>query len=251
MGTEPTAYPPEFFESIRSGSDSSAAVVVPLLFELLGPIGSVVDVGCGSGLWLQRCQVEGATDILGMDGPWVDVSSLAVPLSSFRVTELRDPPPAARSFDLVISLEVAEHLPPTSADRFVRFLTSLGHAVAFSAAIPGQGGQDHLNEQWPTYWAERFEAQGFVGFDVVRPAIWTDDRVEPWYRQNLIVFVDRTKVDRYPKLSQAGREILALVHPEIFHAHLRTTKEVLMQPLTVMRGHLRPRRRLRAMRKKS
>lgn len=81
------------------------------------------------------------SDIPGMDGARADVSSLAIPPSSFEVADLTDPPLRSGSFDLVISLEVAEHLPSASADRFVRFLTSLGPAIAFSAATVGQGLQ--------------------------------------------------------------------------------------------------------------
>jgi 2-polyprenyl-3-methyl-5-hydroxy-6-metoxy-1,4-benzoquinol methylase len=57
-----------------------------------------------------------------------------------------------KEFDLVVSLEVAEHLPASAADQFVNTLVKHGKKILFSAAIPGQGGQDHLNEQWPDYW---------------------------------------------------------------------------------------------------
>src|SRR5579862_3100091 len=58
-----------------------------------------------------------------------------------------------RSFDLAMSFEVAEHLPPDAAKGFVDSLTRLAPLVLFSAAIPFQGGVGHINEQWPEYWA--------------------------------------------------------------------------------------------------
>ena len=45
--------------------------------------------------------------------------------------------------------------------QLVATITKHGDAVLFSAAIPGQGGQDHLNEQWPEYWQKKFEVNGY------------------------------------------------------------------------------------------
>ena len=110
-------------------------------------------------------------------------------------------------------LEVAEHLPPDSADALVESLTRLAPFVLFSAAIPLQGGWHHINEQWPEYWAEKFLARGFVAVDCFRPRIWTDDRVQRYYRQNLLLLVRKDHISKEtmggvepaPPLDHVGR----------------------------------------------
>ena len=94
-----------------------------------------------------------------------------------------------REFDLVPSLEVAEHLPKPCAEEFVDSLTRLGSSILFSAAIPLQGGKHHLNEQWPAYWARYFQERGYVAIDCIRDKIWQDDNVEFWYARNILIFV--------------------------------------------------------------
>ena len=83
----------------------------------------------------------------GLDGPFVNRNELLIPNERFSVAELTGPISLGRQFDLVQSLEVAEHLPKTSAERFVQTLVTHGTRVLFSAAIPGQGGENHINEQ--------------------------------------------------------------------------------------------------------
>jgi hypothetical protein len=93
------------------------------------------------------------------------------------------------TFDIALSLEVAEHLPDQRAQRFVHDLCRLAPIVIFSAAIPGQGGTGHVNEQWPDYWYHLFEAEGFVVDSGFRYTIWDDDRIENWYRQNILICI--------------------------------------------------------------
>jgi hypothetical protein len=88
----------------------------------------------------------------------------------------------------VLSLEVAEHLPPSAGPSFVATLCGLGDVVLFSAAIPHQGGTNHINEAWPGYWNGLFREQGFECFDVVRSAFWMRLEVEWWYAQNALIF---------------------------------------------------------------
>ena len=114
--------------------------------------------------------------------------------SRFRKTvslagDLAQPLQIDRRFDLALSLEVAEHLPPECGSEFVQTLTDLSSVILFSAAIPFQGGTDHLNEQWPEYWADRFDARGYVPIDCIRRRIWRNEDVEWWYAQNLMFFV--------------------------------------------------------------
>jgi SAM-dependent methyltransferase len=186
----PTPYTGHFYDRHREGSSSSARVVVPLLREWVSPR-SVVDVGCGVGGWLRAWRDAGVEDVLGLDGADVLSSGveLAVPRERFVPTDLARPLPVGRTFDLAMSLEVAEHLAPESAAGFVASLADLAPVILFSAAIPFQGGTGHRNEQWPAWWARRFATHGYRCYDVVRPAVWSDERVEPWYAQNTVLYV--------------------------------------------------------------
>src|SRR5262245_46446109 len=134
-----TAYTTRFFESMQGGSQKSAQVVVPMLVDLLNPE-SVVDIGCGSGAWLSVFQEYGL-DILGVDEQYVlDLASLQIQPDCFQSADLSKPLNLGKAFDLVISLEVAEHIDAESADRFIDNLVSCGSIIFFSAAIPLQGG---------------------------------------------------------------------------------------------------------------
>jgi hypothetical protein len=126
-----------------------------------------------------------------------------------------------KSFDLSVCLEVAEHVPDASADTLVRSLTAAAPVVLFSAAIPLQGGSHHINEQWPSYWAQKFAAEGYVPVDAIRRHVWDDERVSFFYAQNILLFVKKSRLAEYPKLEEevmAGHgRALSLVHPFIYN----------------------------------
>jgi SAM-dependent methyltransferase len=216
-------YDRPFFEAMREGSERSARTVAPGVAELLRPR-SVVDVGCGTGGWLAAFGALGVDDVLGVDGPWVDAAALKIPRERFRVADLRAGFATDRRFDLALSLEVAEHLPPEAADGFVDSLVDLAPAVLFSAAVPGQGGVQHLNEQWQDAWAACFARHGYSPVDVVRPVHWDDPAVDWWYLQNALLYVDGALTGR-PELAAAGERAarlpLRLVHPRCFEHALR------------------------------
>lgn len=177
------AYDQLFYDTIRAGCKSSADVVVPLVLKRLGTINTVVDVGCGEGWWAAAFAHRGGCDVLGVDGAYVQSSPLG---ERFIARDLTQPLNLApRRFDLAVSLEVAEHLPESRAAGFVADLCALAPVVLFSAAIPHQSGAGHINCQWPTYWADLFYRHGYDFDGSIRFDIWDDERIEPWYRQNL------------------------------------------------------------------
>jgi SAM-dependent methyltransferase len=182
----PTLYSPEFYENFAEGAASSAAVVVPLLDELIAPR-SVLDVGCGAGIWLAEWQRRG-TAIAGIDGAYAR-DSLVIPDDIFTAADLTTPGwTLEHRFDLVMCLEVAEHLPKRAAKQFIEGLCAHSDIIAFSAAVPNQGGIGHLNERWPSWWTRIFAALGYHPYDLIRERIWWNQQVEWWYRQNLIIF---------------------------------------------------------------
>src|SRR5262249_29915915 len=139
VATVGDVYDEGYYADQRTGSQRSARLIVPLLLELVQPR-SVVDVGCGTGSWLSVFRDHGVEDVLGIDWEYVGANSLEISPDHFYAFDLTQPLRLERRFDLVVSLEVAEHLPPESADAFVESLVSLGPTVLFSAAVPGQGG---------------------------------------------------------------------------------------------------------------
>jgi SAM-dependent methyltransferase len=212
-------YHAEFFEMHRDGSRRSAAIAVPLLVEQFEPR-SVVDVGCGTGVWVSVFHEHGVTDILGIDGPWVKEPQREIPESFFRECDLTQPLTLDRTFDLALCLEVAEHLPAEGAPRLVESLIALAPVVVFSAAIPGQGGEGHINEKWPSFWSRYFAAHGFVCFTGLRHRLWPADAVEFWYRQNILCFVAEARPDLIDRASRGneGSAVgpLDVVHPQLY-----------------------------------
>lgn len=186
-GEAQTPYSTSFFAVQKGGSIESARIIVPLVLSLF-KVSSVVDVGCGVGGWLKIFERHGIRDYVGIDGQYVPLEMLNIPAEKFRAEDLSELSDIGRSFDLACSLEVAEHLPESCAEQFVAALVRCAPVVLFSAAIPRQGGTAHINEQWASYWAERFNRHGYIAVDCVRPAIYGNRRVEWWYRQNALVF---------------------------------------------------------------
>ncbi|HMO50413.1 MAG TPA: class I SAM-dependent methyltransferase [Kiritimatiellia bacterium] len=199
----------------------SSARIVPLVLEWLAPR-SVVDVGCGHGHWLKPFVDAGIADVRGMDGAYVDTNQLVFPREKFQVVDLNAPPAADRRFDLAISLEVAEHLNPASSEPFVSLLTSLSDCILFSAAVPGQPGNDHINARWPGYWRKRFAAHGYVALDGLRPRIWHDEAVMMCYRQNTMLMVREARLPDFPALSGMPRvNCLTLVDEEAMDYYVK------------------------------
>jgi hypothetical protein len=199
----------------REGSRRSAHVVLPLIFALL-PVTSLIDVGCGTGSWLRAAMDLGIDDVAGVDGPWIEPAELDIPPERYMSADLTMPVTLGRRFDVALALEVAEHLPPEAAEGFVRTLVDAAPVVAFSAAIPGQGGVAHLNEQWPAYWVERFARHGYEAVDCIRPSVWNDERVDWWYAQNLLLFAEPGALEGNQRLRdhpRRGETPLPLVHP--------------------------------------
>lgn len=157
-------------------SYESAKLVLP---EIWAGFDSVIDVGCGVGAWLDVAGDLGATRLFGIDGP--SGHSPGVFISADLAANV---PVVTPRFDLAICLEVAEHLPASIADDLVVALTAMSDVVLFSAAIPGQGGDGHINEQPHEYWDDRFVNAGYA----LHPLPGMSPMVAWWYRQNARVY---------------------------------------------------------------
>jgi len=209
-----TPYDHDFYKNRDNATRHAASCVLSEVLARMPMPRSAVDVGCGVGTWLSVLADKGVADVQGVDGPWVERQMLQIPAERFMSQNLSEPVRLQRRFDLAISLEVAEHLPESQAAAFVETLTGLADVVLFSGAIPGQGGTHHVNEQWQNWWAQRFERAGYVTHDVVRPAVWNDNRIPVWYRQNTLLYA---KPGALKGGTPAGTSLpLNVVHPEQF-----------------------------------
>lgn len=214
-------YDGSFFRRYEPGSQRSARAILPHMLRSI-PVASVLDVGCGTGLWLRVCGELGVKDRMGIDGHPAGDGLLEIPPAQYHQLDLARPFDLRRRFDLVISVEVAEHLPRESAQDFVASLCRHGDVILFSAAIPLQGGQHHINEAWQSYWAGLFGGHGFSPVDLIRPAVWGDLAVEPFYAQNCLVYVRSSELNSNPKLDALKRFVPSLpqdiVHPRMFES---------------------------------
>ena len=182
-----SSYSKIFYAWQRAGSWNSARHILPIVFDAVRPL-SVIDVGCGMGTWLDVARSLGARKTTGYEGEWVKALEPVYPGLDIRAANLEHSLRTDEGFDLAISMEVAEHLSPARADGFVADLVALAPNVLFSAAIPGQGGNNHINEQWQSFWADRFAAHGYGARDIVRPAVRNNRGVAYWYRQNAVLY---------------------------------------------------------------
>jgi SAM-dependent methyltransferase len=188
-------YGERFYDWVNMTSRRSAELVVPIVKEQVAA-SSVLDVGCGQGAWLSIWAKSGVGRVFGLDGEHVDTNHLLISLDQFMAADLRHGWCLDDRFDLVQCLEVAEHLPQSDAEALVRRLCNQGDVVFFSAAQPGQGGAGHVNEQFPSYWAELFSRQGFAPFDSIRPMLGGQKAVAPWYRFNALLFANSRGAER-------------------------------------------------------
>lgn len=181
-------YGEAFYDEQFGSSLRSARVLLGHLATLMRPE-SVVDVGCGRGAWLGVWAELGVASLTGIDGPWNRQDAMATPAIRFRAADLERPLQLDERFDLAMSIEVVEHLSAAAGEAVVESLTRLSDAVVFSAAFSGQGGVHHIHERYHSHWGTLFRARGYRVFDAFRPRFWSDERVMPWHRANVFLFL--------------------------------------------------------------
>ncbi len=208
----------DYNHSTNVHSVGGPQAALPILFAKEKPA-SLLDVGCGTGTWLKAALDYGIRDVFGVDGVELPSNELHVPSKFIRHLDLTMPWNLGRRFDATICLEVAEHLDATFAPVLIDALVRHSERVYFSAACPAQPGQHHVNCQWPAYWQRLFNGQGYVCEDDLRWQMWEDNRIEPWYRQNL--FLAR----RSPDAAGAEPRIRSVVHPEIWKLEKDTPRQ--------------------------
>lgn len=212
-------YDPEYYKGFADKSRSSARAA----FEVLRrhhTFNSVVDVGCGQGFWLREFHDLGTRNILGLDGPWVKANDLLIAPECFVPADLAKPIKRSVRYDLALCMEVAEHLPPTSAKTIVASLAGLADVVLFSASIPYQPGDLHQNCQWPEYWAALFAEHDYLPCDCIRSALWDHPGVTVHYKNNSILYVRKSALEYMAAKEQLQASVKLppprLVHPDMY-----------------------------------
>lgn len=180
-------------ETFHEGRDlitRHTAEVVSELFLKEFNIKSVCDVGGGLGTWLdvfrEKIGKESFNGAL-FDGNYIPKENLITP-ELFVPVDLEVPIEVKGHFDLAICLEVAEHIKKERAYGLVKELCSLADIVLFSAAIPLQGGEGHVNENTFEFWRKLFEKNGYFCNDMIRPYINQDEKIPFWYKNNIFVY---------------------------------------------------------------
>ncbi|MDR1455123.1 MAG: class I SAM-dependent methyltransferase [Tannerella sp.] len=194
METDKKKYDTRFYRDNRADRKiESVNIVLSEAMKVLPEIRSAIDFGCGVGTWLAGLQSCGVKEIRGLDGAWVKKELLVIPEECFTETDFDGEIQLDRKYDLAVSIEVAEHIWAKSAKNFIRTLTSASDMVLFSAAIPFQGGDNHVNEQWPAYWNSLFNENGFIAVDCLRRRLWNRMDVLEFHRQNIMLFVRESR----------------------------------------------------------
>lgn len=208
------------YKKLQDSMNSTADGAYSSASTILGMIGvrgkTVVDVGCGQFGWLCAALDLGADKATGVDGHEDSPPESYSGKIKYLRADLSSRLDLGERFDVAVCVEVAEHLPPESSGVIVDTLTRCADFVVFSAAVPGQGGCYHINEQPPAYWADLFASRGYVCADI-RARIWDDESIDPWYRQNLLLFAKNDAIGGFSAHVTAGP--LHLVHPEIFRIY--------------------------------
>jgi cyclopropane fatty-acyl-phospholipid synthase-like methyltransferase len=172
---------------------NSCAIIAECIVKFFSPK-RVVDVGCGIGvllLALKKCGVF----CLGLDYSSAALENCRQNGLDVIMFDLRhDILPQEVKADVVVSTEVAEHLPEIYADRFVDILCAIADNVVLTAAEPAVtyvGDHTHVNEQPKKYWIEKFVNKGFTYSEDIVTQLrteWKEHKIKPWFIQHLMVF---------------------------------------------------------------
>ena len=220
---------------IEGKKRNCARKILDILFDVYYP-NSILDVGCGLGTFLSVAREKGVERIRGLEGEWLDPNRIQIDKEKIILMNLENGFSLQENYELVICLEVAEHLQESSAEIFINSIVSHAPVVLFSAAIPHQGGVHHVNEQFPDYWSTIFLKYDYLPIDFIRERIWKDNDFFQYHLhhcQNIMVFAHRDLIENNKQLNALrecnSKKQLSIVHPEIYLSRLKNAYKQLGQ----------------------
>ena len=179
-------YDESFYDESNNRTKKAAEYILPLVLKKINPK-SIVDFGCGEGVWLEVVkEINNEIEIMGLDGPYVREERLRISRQCFQTVNLEQKIKLDRKYDLAMSFEVAEHISEKNSDIFIESLTNAADRIVFSAAIPNQGGTNHINEQWQSYWIQKFSQKGYFVDVSLRNYLWNMEEIDFFRRQNIL-----------------------------------------------------------------
>lgn len=142
------------------------------VFSLFDIPQTLLDVGCGTGISVYTArqlgvQAYGVDQLVGNapesaylnDPGWFSHADLS---QSWSLPKIEGAPSVV---DMVISWEVAEHIPPEKSHIFVQNCAAHvknGGMLVFTSAHPGQGGEEHIGIRPAPEWREMFHERGLT-----------------------------------------------------------------------------------------
>ncbi|MDR2124390.1 MAG: methyltransferase domain-containing protein [Desulfovibrio sp.] len=210
-----------FYRDTAAFAYDSAKVIIEIIKKNIY-YESVIDVGCGSGAWLNYiAHTSPSVRWHGLDFVPYDEDLFIIPREHYTQIDLNKNFSTATPesyYDLVLSLEVAEHLQPSTARSFISNLVNLSRQIVFSAAVPFQGGTGHVNEQWPEYWASLFREHNYFPVDCFRPTLWSNDKICGWYIQNIFLYIEKNLLDEcFPEYNPYSIFPMSCIHPYLYY----------------------------------
>lgn len=154
---------------------------------LLKNMKSVVDFGCGDASYIKKIKQRYPDKLVkGYDGnPYVGKIS-----GNFATQlDLTQPFKLDNKFDVVMSLEVAEHIPLEYERIYVdNLIKHVNKYLIISWAIPGQGGKGHVNEKDNEYVIDLFKGLGFKYNESVSNKLRSVITNCKWFKNTLFLF---------------------------------------------------------------
>lgn len=149
-------------------NDHWLGVFGDLADRIIAEIGprSVMDAGCALGMLVEQLRAR------GVDAEGIDISEYAIAQADesvrpyVRVGSITEP--FNRRYDLIVCIEVLEHMPRADAEAAIANMCAWSDDILFSSSPYDHKEATHLNVHPLEYWAEQFARHGFfrdVDFD--------------------------------------------------------------------------------------
>ena len=206
-------YNEEFWGNDRGDYNyKSAKIILPIIFKYYKP-NSVIDIGCGIGSWLKAVNEIGVNKFIGIDGNEIEEKFLLVSRKYIKIDNLETHENINNEkYDLAMSIEVAEHLHNSCSVNFIETLTSYSDVILFSAAIPYQAGEHHINCNPPQFWVDIFKKYGYDCYDFRNDLMNMWEKINPCYSQNILLFAKEKYRNTFSKFNLTEKPIF-YYHP--------------------------------------